>query len=285
MQQPLYTCINGRFLPENEAMLPVTDRGFRFGDGVFETIRIENGAPYQWALHLQRLKAGVSALRIPTPRVNWEEHTRELLSRNNFHEGYLRLSISRGSGSRGYMPEFSATPNWVMETIPAHSQVQAPSTLWLGSYTRAPLTTLPGNNKLSQGVTSTLALLEAREHDCDEALMLTVDGTICSAASANLFWITGNTIYTPALGTGCLAGTTRAAVMRLMQVTETIADLNDIAAAQCVFISNVRLGVWPVATLAPNNLHFDVAHPIFLDISKRLRTDRATAHTDWILNA
>lgn len=66
MQQPLYTCINGRFLPENEAMLPVTDRGFRFGDGVFETIRIENGAPYQWALHLQRLKAGVSALRIPT---------------------------------------------------------------------------------------------------------------------------------------------------------------------------------------------------------------------------
>ena len=64
------TCLNGMFLPADEARIPVTDRGFRFGDGVFETIRLEAGRLYQWPLHLSRMLAGLAALRITPPEVD-----------------------------------------------------------------------------------------------------------------------------------------------------------------------------------------------------------------------
>ena len=62
MHEKTITSLNGTLLPAEEALLPVRDRGFRFGDGVFETIRLTHGVPYQWALHLARLQAGLERI-------------------------------------------------------------------------------------------------------------------------------------------------------------------------------------------------------------------------------
>ena len=288
MHKQFITCVNGNFLPAEAAALPVADRGTRFGDGVFETMRLKQGIPYQFEQHLQRLAAGLAALRIAPPAVDWQAHARTLIARNAATTGFLRLSVTRGVGSRGYMPLDTARANWVMEYLPETPLPPAPWRLWQSTITRPPLSALPGNHKLAHGIGSTLALLDAQDHACDEALMLTAEGHLSEAASANLFWVHADTLYTPALSTGCLAGTTRAAVMRLspIRVAEVTASISALAVAETVFITNARLGVWPVISIAPNAWQFGAAHPIIGALQARLEVDRtayvASTQAAWI---
>ena len=255
------TCLNGRFLPASEASIPVSDRGFRFGDGVFETIRITDGVPYQWELHLARLLAGLSALRITPPAIDWKNYARTLLLKNTVRDGFLRLCVSRGSGSQGYLP-VDATPTWLMECLPARP-IEAPSCrLWLSSYTRPAASTLPANHKLAHGITSTLALLEAKENHCNEALLLTQTGQLSCASSANLFWITNDTIFTPALSTNCLDGTTRHTILQLTGAREIVATAEVLNNTHALFLTSSRLEIWPVHEISPQGRSLATTHPI-----------------------
>ncbi len=282
MHQPALTCINGRFVPASEAMLPIADRGFRFGDGVFETIRLIRGVPYQWELHMRRLEAGLAALRITPPIVDWQASARTLIQRNSVSEGYLRIAVSRGVGSKGYLPDADITANWVIETLPPTTPEKEACTLWLSSLTRPSPENLPAQYKLAQGIGSTLALLEARDHGADDALMLSGSGHVSEAASGNLFWLKGDTLFTPALTTGCLMGTTRAAIMRLFEVVETHAGIEDFLSADAAFLCNVRHGIWPIASLMPHAKTYDTRHARLLEIAAALEADRSaytTLHT------
>lgn len=276
--QPI-TCLNGEFLPAEKALVPVTDRGFRFGDGVFETIRLERGRPYQWQLHLSRMQTGLAALRITPPTVDWRAIASELITRNNASDGFLRLTITRGSGSKGYLPDAGITPTWVMEYVPPSAPPTNPYKLWVSIIQRSPLSALPTNHKLNHGIASTLALLDARDNGCDEALMLSSNGKLCETASANLFWIKDGVLYTPALSTGCLAGTTRDAVLRLAPIPtqEVVAEIDALATAEAVFLTNTRLGIWPVAALIPEGWEYDASHSCIAELSLRLTNDRANA--------
>ena len=272
------TCLNGIFLPAEEARIPVADRGFRFGDGVFETIRLEAGVAYQWQLHLSRMFAGLATLRITPPDINWHAIARELIARNQAKSGFLRISVSRGSGSRGYLPDADITPTWIIEYLPPVDLPKKPFTLWLSATLRPPLAALPVNHKLAHGIGSTLALLDARDHGCEEALMLSSEGMLCETASANLFWVRGDTLFTPALSNGCLAGTTRATILRLTPIAcrEVSSELATLQSAEAVFISNTRLGIWPIAALAPNGWKFDTQHHVIGELIARLNADRAS---------
>ena len=259
------------------AAVPVADRGFRFGDGVFETIRIQNHVPYQWELHQRRLFDGLRALQISPPLDDFSEPLKKLLKKNNFKHGFARIAISRGVGSRGYAPHPPIMPaTWVIELLPALENPEKPYRLWLSSVAKIPLQCLPGNQKLSQGVNAILALLEARKHDCEEALQLTTDGFISEAASANLFWIMGELLYTPPLDTGCLNGTTREAILRLSPYPITLqkAGVSALKNAEAVFLTNTRLGIHPVAALEPLGLTFKTNHRIIQLLIRKLKDDR-----------
>lgn len=276
MHQPALTCLNGRFIPSSEAMLPISDRGFRFGDGVFETIRLDAGVPYQWDMHISRLEAGLAALRITPPKVDWQASARILIKKNEATEGYLRIAVSRGVGSRGYMPDAGITANWAMEILPRSPREKESCTLWLSTLTRPTAQNLLAQFKLAQGIGSTLALLEARDHSTDDALMLSGSGHISEAASGNIFWLKGDMLYTPTLTTGCLMGTTRAAIMRLFEAKEVNAHIEEFLAAQAAFLSNVRHGIWPIASLMPHAKTFDTRHPRLLEMAAALAADRAS---------
>lgn len=286
MHEKTITSLNGTLLPAEDALLPVRDRGFRFGDGVFETIRLSHGVPYQWALHLARLQAGLQALRITPPAVDWRVAVRAVIHANGAREGFLRLAVSRGMGSQGYLPEAGITAHWVIEYLPPVAPPSQPLTLWHSSITRPPCSALPVNHKIAHGIGSTLALMEARDHGCDEAILLTPEGWIAEAASANIFWVAGEALFTPALRTGCLAGTTRAAIMRLspVAVEEVEAAPTALHGAEAIFLSNARLGVWHARLSTP---HAPCApHPLVKAIATRVTADYAqdaATHRDlWV---
>lgn len=266
------TWLNGRFLPADEARVPVADRGFRFGDGVFETIRLVRGAPYQWNLHMARLTQGLTALRIAQPTADWLSIARELVAQNKASEGFLRIAVSRGVGSQGYMPNADIQPTCVMEFIPPSPLPTQPFTLWQSHEVRP-----ASNYKQAQAIACTLALMEARDEGCDEALLLSRDGMVSETASANLFWLKDDQLFTPALATGCVAGTTRATILQLGRVNEIVTHASTLADAQAVFIANVRLGIWPVTSIAPHMWRYDAQHPRIAELQQKLNETRQSA--------
>ena len=279
MHTTIITCLNGRFVRADRAAIALSDRGFRFGDGVFETIRLVGGVPYQWELHMARLLSGLAALKITPPEIHWPFYVASLIRKNKAVDGVLRIAVSRGVGSRGYLPHPPGMPaTWAMEYLPPLDLPLAPYRLWLSSIARIPPQCLPTQYKLAQGMGSTLAALEAVENDCDDALQLTPDGLISEASSGNIFWVRDGQLNTPGLETGCLAGTTRDAVLRLSSIpVHVVADgISRLQGAEAVFLTNTRLGIFPVAEVQPMGWQFHPAHPVVRELQTRLMHDRSS---------
>ncbi len=98
--------LNGRFVPETQAVVPVNDRGFLYGDGLFETVRVVNGRPFRLAQHLERMMRGADFLRIKCPFMpeELEKIVGQLIRQNQMPEAVLRVTLTRGPGERGYTP-------------------------------------------------------------------------------------------------------------------------------------------------------------------------------------
>src|SRR5688500_3529439 len=113
--------LNGEFVPEEQARISIFDRGFLYGDGLFETLRVHRGRIFQWSEHAERLSRGVNTLRIP---VAWKPQelrrfAETLLEKNGATDAILRLNVSRGIGPRGYSPQGAEHPTVAMTVHPA----------------------------------------------------------------------------------------------------------------------------------------------------------------------
>lgn len=249
----MFAYVNGQFVEAENAVISIQDRGLRFGDGVFETIAVHEGIPYQWELHEKRLLEGLQALRIPTEMLELKASAHELLLKNDWQNGLLRIMVTRGEGSRGYLPT-SSTPSVIMETMPMPPSPPEATSLYLSRYHKPSLQALPVQFKLMQGLNSTLAKMEAQEHDCYEALQCNDSGEICEASSGNIFWFSGGKLYTPALECGIVQGTIREAILRLYEVEEGHFSLDVLQEAEEVFITNTAWQVLPVEALQPQGI-------------------------------
>lgn len=244
----------------DRALVSIDERGFRFGDGVFETIRIHDSIPFQWELHRRRMDGGLRRLRINPPREDLYDLSLALIHKNKVSSGILRISVSRGIGSRGYLPTMSSDspPTVVIETMPAPKPVDQPVKLYVSDSIRPDPRMMPIQAKLMQGVNSTLARMEANDHDCDDAILLNLSGYVCETSSANIFWIKEDTLYTPGMDSGILPGTVRDAVIRLSPYTvrEGNFTLHDLYDATEVFITNTGLLCASVGAIEPAGIHF-----------------------------
>jgi aminodeoxychorismate lyase len=211
--------LNGKFVPEAEALVSVFDRSFLYGDGLFETIRVSHGVPFRWPQHLERLRQGSEFLKIAVP-FGFEElrgFAERLIAENGLAEAILRLGLSRGKGVRGYSPKGADHPFLVMTLHPApESDPQQPArwhlvTSSIRLLANERLSSLKTCNKLAQ----IMARTEADALNAQEAILLNTDGYVVEGASSNLFWIDKNTVVTPPLASGILPGITRSVIFEL----------------------------------------------------------------------
>lgn len=260
--------INGEFYPAGQANISVRDRGFRFGDGIFEAIPFFQCVPFQWEWHLNRLMDGLDATGIPRPNEDFHAVCRELIYRSNLTDGILRLTISRGVGSAGYRPLPDILPTCVAECLPIRPQPEAMH-LWLVKRTRPSPRALPTASKLCQGMNPTLAIMEAEAQGCDDALMLNEDGMLCETASANLFWLENGRCYTPPIESGCLNGATRHFVLShsSIAIEEALHPPERLMQAEAVFTTNISRGVLPIASIQPTNIILPTQHPFIQGLS------------------
>lgn len=275
--------INGKLVAEDQAVVPVSDRGFRFGDGVFETIAVHAGVPYQFDFHLQRLVNGLAALKISYDTAALQAQCKQLLHTNQLKDGLLRIQVTRGSGSRGYLPDTShpkAGATCVVETMPMPEFPQTPVSLWQTAYIKPSPKALPVQLKLCQGLNSTLSRLEASENDCFDALLCNEQRHVCETSSGNIFWVKDKILFTPSLACGVLEGSMRSAILRLSpwRVQEVEATAGQLTRADAVFISNVAWKAIAVSDLKPQGISWP-SEALTAEIRALLEKDIAS-HTE-----
>ena len=248
--------LNGRFVPETQALISVNDRGFTYGDGLFETIRVIHGRLFQMTSHLERLKRGAEFLKISSPfgPEKLTAFAAQLIAKNKKQNAILRVTLTRGAGERGYMPDPKSKPTLAMTLHRVPKFVPVPQwSLATSSYRipfANPLTAFKTLNKLAH----IMARSEARAKGADEALLLNTNGEVTEAASGNLFWISRGRVCTVRLECGALPGITRAAVLEICQAmdlatSECAIRPRDLRRARGIFITQSAYGIVPVFAL------------------------------------
>ena len=210
--------VDGRFVPEEEAVVSVLDRSFLYGDGLFETVRSYGGRLFLWAEHLDRLTHGAHLLQIPMPETpaRLTAAATELLRLNQVENGLLRIQLTRGVGRRGYSISGADNPRIIITLHPAPppEMIMPRFDVWISSIripAHDPLAAVKTCNKLHQ----ILARAEAELAGAHEAVLLNTEGLVAEAATSNLFWVEGGAVFTPPVAAGALAGVTRGFVMKL----------------------------------------------------------------------
>lgn len=241
----------GEFLPENECHISINDRSFRFGDGVFDTCLIANGRIYDFLRHLKRLQAGLDAYKIKLDTTDMESLCYELIGKNSITSGYVRIIVSRGENGQnalGYLPS-DTSPYFVLQTSDKAYPAFKALSLFLSSHIAATKPPSKTNNSLLY----TLAMMEAREQDCDNALLLNKNGHICETASGNIFWVKDGVLYTPSLDLELVAGTMREKALELWEgkKIEGHFTLQDLQTADEVFMSNIASIIAPITAINP----------------------------------
>ncbi len=247
--------LNGNFIEEEEAKISVFDRGFLYGDGVFETLRIYDCKPFLLDRHIGRLGHGLGSLFIAEKYSfsDYLEFTSKLIERNNVTNGVLRIQATRGPGKRG----FSTTGNYDPTVL--ISLHEAPNVdpnnvtpVKLGTSIQVqsdhnPFSTLKTTNKLA----NIIALREAEKAGMDEALLTNHNGNITEASGSNVFWAKDNTLFTTPVSSGCLSGITRGMILELaikMNLPTAQQDITptDLLDAESVFLTNSVREIQPV---------------------------------------
>ncbi len=249
--------LNGRFVPEEQALVSVFDRGFLYGDGLFETLRVMNGVPLRWDAHWRRFAMGLLRLNLSVPWL--PEYLRanaaDLSHHNHLPDALLRLTLSRGVGERGYSPRGTDAPTFVMSLHPAPVlAAEAPRAKLHTASLRLPAGDWLSACKSANKLLHVLARAEAEAAGADEALLLNPRDELAEAASANLFWVEGDTLHTPPLASGALPGVTRADVLAWCHslgivAHETAADLARLFRANGCFLTSSARGVVEVSAL------------------------------------
>jgi branched-subunit amino acid aminotransferase/4-amino-4-deoxychorismate lyase len=259
-------------LPEAQAVVPVNDRGFLLGDGLFETMRVASGKPFRFTQHLEQLARGADFLKIKCPFTlrEMEKFARQLIEKNKMPEAILRLTVTRGPGGRGYTLAGESEPTVLMTLYPAPPLDNPVEWSLVTSSFRVPTADPLSSFKTTSKILHVMARAEAAEQGADEALLLNTNGEAAETASGNLFWVIDNTICTVPAGHGILPGITRAVVLEICQTLGLQTNKRTIKPEALrnfggLFVTQSTLGIVPVvafdgAPVTPSPLVDQIAH-------------------------
>jgi len=251
--------LNGRLILESQAHISLFDRGYLYGDGLFETMRAYRGKVFRLDGHWQRLITATEAIELSLT-VGLKELSSaitDLLKANDLSDAYLRLTVSRGIGL-GPLPEANLAPTISLIARPLHlPSPEEYQTGWRAIL--VPTSLAPGS--LQSGFKSLSYLdkinakLQTRRAGVNEAILINSAGQVTEGAVSNLFLIKHDRLLTPALAGGLLPGITRQVILELapkleIPVDETNLVPQDIFSAQEAFLTNSLLEIVPLAALA-----------------------------------
>ena len=250
--------VDGRITLEAEARVPVLDRGFLFGDSIYEVVRTVGAEPFGWPEHWERLVASAAAIRL---RLDLDEaavarRIAATLAASGPGDRYVRIVVSRGAGSAPNIDLASATgaPCWVIMVRELAPMAGAPSRLAVIERLRNDRRALDPATKSGNYLNNVLGLAEAKDRAATDCLMCNAQGFVTEASTSNVFARIDGVWATPRLDDGILAGVTRAHLLAwLPTVGERVVEAHltpaDLRRADEVFLSSTLRDLAPVTHL------------------------------------
>ncbi|REG87444.1 aminotransferase class IV [Winogradskyella sediminis] len=277
---------NGSLRSQATSDLTINNRGYKYGDALFETLKVVNGKIFFWEDHYFRLMSSMRILRMDIP-MNFtmefleSEILKTLEASHLLHaSARVRLNVDRGEGGK-YLPSGTAQVHFNISAEPYHQpfytiDAEAKCVVDLyKDYFVAPglLSGLKSNNKAIQVIGS----IYAQENDFDNCLVLNTNKSVIEALNGNLFVVKGDHIKTPPLEDGCLKGVMRKQVLELLakDVNITVEEASispfELQKADELFITNVIKGIVPITKYRKKTYGSDFAQGLVNKLNAKLR--------------
>jgi len=250
--------VSGAFRAPADAAVSVFDHGLLYGDGVFEGIRAYNGRVFKLERHIERLFDSAKAIRLEIPHTQDEvcEIVVETCRRNDIHDGYIRLVVTRGPGDLGIDPRKCPRPELIVIARPQLTMYTAAGSgirLITSTFRRNAIDATSPSIKSLNYLNNVLARIEANDHGADEALMLDAQGYVAEATVDNFFIVTEHALLTPPTATN-LKGVTRETLLAVaaglgIRTEERPFTLFDVWTAREAFICGTGAEVVPVLSV------------------------------------
>ncbi len=253
----MYIYLNGQFVDEKHATVSVFDRGFLYGDGIFETMRAYSGYIMWTEQHLKRLleSAEMINLRVQPSKQDLSEVLTELMGRNELGDALIRLTLTRGVAPPGLNPGSNVRPTIVITTRQyqpySSSQYADGVSLVIVGIRRNSIDALPPNIKSLNFLNNILAKAEATRKGAFDGIMLNQAGNLTEATTSNVFLVKNGKLFTPKCSCGILEGITRNAVIDLAEKQGVLCDqqpcaVEELYTADECFLTNTSMELMPV---------------------------------------
>jgi len=216
-----YFNYNGRFFADDETVLSKDDRSYRYGDGLFETMKIVKGNILLEEYHFERFSSGLEILKFKSPVLFAKqkicEQVKELCKKNNYEESArVRLSVSRGGGG---LYDCDNKFSYLIECWPLeqNNNTLNENGLIIDVFPDAKKSIDKFSNlKSANYLPYVMAAIWAKENKLNDALILNQHDRICDSTIANVFWVKDEKIFTAPLSDGCVAGVMRKKILELL---------------------------------------------------------------------
>jgi branched-chain amino acid aminotransferase len=253
--------VNGTITPAHQAVIPVYDHGFLYGEGVYETIRTYNKVPFLLDQHNRRLRASAQRLRLDVPfddgaLAGWIEDT--MAAAGDLREAYIRILLTRGVGDLTYDVGATPRPSLVIMVKPLEEPgarvdrdgIRISLVPTLRNHPGSVNPIIKSNNLLNNAI----AMQEANRQAAEEGLMCNYRGELSECSQSNFFLIRQGVVLTPSSEAGLLEGITRAFLFELgrdegIDVREATLYPHDLDSADEVFITSTTREISPVVQI------------------------------------
>jgi D-alanine transaminase len=247
-------CLNGELMPVDQARVPIWDRGFLFGDSVYEVMRIYQGCCWLEEEHMARLRRSLAAMEFPAidlERVTaWTHRT---ISASRIEEGTAYLHLTRGVAPRAHaFPDPSVPPTELIVIRPYDDSTTARNReAGVSTLSQPDLRWKRCDVKSTNLLANVLAHEEAHRAGCFEAVLVGADGLVTEATHSSLFWVRNGRLEGTPEGPGILPGTTRQYLLRSaadagVSFAEARVSLDELKRAEEVILAGTTIEVLPV---------------------------------------
>lgn len=289
--------VNGRITAEQDAVVPVLDRGFLFGEGVYEVCRTYGGRPFLLDRHLRRLRSSADLIALPVPfsdedlaaRIDDTMRAAGLLPwREDVEDAYVRIVLTRGLGGISYDPATGATPSLVViarpHVAPPPTAYDAGVAVRLVSVQRNAPAALNPRIKSNNLLNNALAMQQALACGAVEAIMRNHRGELAEMSQSNLFVVSRGRVRTPPLDAGLLPGITRELVLELcadLGVPTEEATLRDpdLLGADEAFLTSTTKEIVPVVRVDDTPIASGAPGPVTRRLLQELRARISSLQT------
>jgi len=227
MKNKMIVYINGKFISEEKALVSIFDRGFLYGDGAFETMRVYNGKVFKLDEHIKRLFATLMQLKIKhsfkLPELS--QLINSILKRNSLKDASIKLGVTRGESGGGFDFPKRIKPTIYIIAKPfkpyPESWYQRGVKVSITTIRKPPSSSLNSKLKTHNFLPNILARIEAKKKGAFEGIMLDEKGFICEGTVSNIFFVKDNLLLTPSAQCDILLGITRQTVLDLTKKLKT----------------------------------------------------------------